>query len=69
MFTQQERGPGLRSVRIREWRRCCVTRLRLRLPLSPLLQATRGLGLAQGREAVHEGDAGVDLGGLAVGVS
>ena len=29
----------------------------------------RGLGLAQGREAVHEGDAGVDLGGLAVGVS
>ena len=27
------------------------------------------LGRAEGREAVHEGDAGVDLGGLAVGVS
>ena len=27
------------------------------------------LGLAQGREAVHQGDAGVDLGGLAIWVS
>lgn len=49
-----------------------VAQLGLR-PSSPLSAFSSGdaedLGRAEGREAVHEGDAGVDLGGLAVGVS
>lgn len=39
-------------------------------PLSPVMSAhALDLGGAEGVEAVHEGDADVDFGGLAVGVS
>ena len=40
------------------------------MPLSPLtLCQANDLGGAEGGEAVHEGDADVDFGGLTVGVS
>ena len=41
-----------------------------RLPLSPVGSGdANDLGGAEGREAVHQGDADVDFGGLAVGIS
>ncbi len=51
-------------------KRCCVTRAEGELAPFPVGSGgAHDLGPAEGREAVHEGDAGVDLGGLAVGVS
>ena len=51
-------------------RRCCTTRAEAEFSLSPSGSGdAHDLGLSEGREAIHQGDAGVDLGGLAVGVS
>src|SRR5687768_12726524 len=47
-------------------RRCCVTRTEAEFALFPLGSGgAHDLGPSEGREAVHQGNAGVDLGGLA----
>ena len=69
---------GRRSIPAGSWlarmqarkRHCCRSRLRDELPpFRETLGDALNLGLAEGVEAVHEGDADVNFGGLAVGVS
>jgi integrase len=50
--------------------RCCGTRVEAGFTPFPSGSGdAHDLGPAKGREAVHQGDTGVDLGGLAIGVS